>query len=119
MKSFIAYTNGLELARELNHVVAAVKRKSFELGDQIDRARISVVLNVAEGARRLGRDRQRFYAMAAGSASELVGALELASVLFGVQADRANQLLDRERALLWGLTRAGGSAATAKRAVDR
>jgi four helix bundle protein len=41
------------------------------LRDQLDRASVSIVLNVAEGAGRLsGPDKARFYAMARGSATE-------------------------------------------------
>ena len=53
-------------------------RGAADLRDQILRASESIVLNIAEGAGRFGRDdKRRFYRMASGSAMECAGALEL------------------------------------------
>ena len=81
MNTFAAYTVGLDLARELEPVIEIIKLRNSEVADQIDRARQSVLLDVAEGARRSGGDKRRFYSYASGSASEILGALDLASVL--------------------------------------
>jgi four helix bundle protein len=49
-----------------------------ELRDQLDRASISIVLNIAEGAGRRGpADRARFFAMARGSATECAAILDI------------------------------------------
>ena len=105
MNTFAAYTVALDLARALEPVIDTIRTRSSELADQIDRARISVLLNVSEGARRSGLDRRRFYGYASGSASEILGALDLAAVLrYPVEDQHARALLDRERGLLWGLT---------------
>ena len=105
MNTFAAYTVGLDLARALEPIIEQIKTRNAELADQIDRARISVILNVSEGARRSGLDRRRFYGYASGSASEILGALDLASVLkYPVDDQHARALLDRQRGLLWGLT---------------
>ena len=105
MYNFAAYTVGLDLARALDPVIEQIKTRNAELADQIDRARISVICNISEGARRSGLDRRRFYGYASGSASELLGALDLASILrYPVDDKNARALLDRERGLLWGLT---------------
>ena len=102
----VAYTVALDLVRALRPVVAELKKYSAEAADQVERAASSIVLNVAEGSRRSGRDPRRFYAMAHGSAGEIRGALDLA-VAWGWQIDstEARALLDRELGLLFGLTR--------------
>jgi 23S rRNA-intervening sequence protein len=48
-----------------------------ELRDQLDRAALSIVLNTAEGAGRVGTaDKARFFAMARGSAMECAAVLD-------------------------------------------
>jgi four helix bundle protein len=109
----VAYTVALDLVRALRPVVAELKKYSAEAADQVERAASSIVLNVAEGSRRSGRDPRRFYAMAHGSAGEIRGALDLA-VAWGWQVDstQARSLLDRELGLLFGLTRHSRSKST-------
>jgi four helix bundle protein len=54
------------------------RRGLATLRDQLDRASVSIVLNVAEGAGRLsGPDKARFYAMARGSATECAAIVDL------------------------------------------
>ena len=102
----VAYDIALDLVRALRPVVAQLRRYSPEAADQVERAASSIVLNLAEGRRRHGRDPRRFWDMAHGSAGEIRGALDLADA-WGWQVDsaQARVLLDRELALLWGLTR--------------
>ena len=115
----IAYEVALDLVRALRPVVVQLRQFSRDVADQIERAASSVVLNLAEGDRRGGRDPQRFWAMAHGSAGEIRGALDLVDA-WGWQVDskQARELLDRELALLWRLThrgqpkRAGGPPAS-------
>ena len=53
------------------------KRGCAELRDQLDRASISIVLNIAEGCgRRSPADKGRFYSMARGSATECAAILD-------------------------------------------
>jgi four helix bundle protein len=114
MHKFDAFTVGLELVRALTPIVEQLRMRNVELADQIDRARTSVVLNISEGARRQGKDRRRFYVIASGSASELLGALELAGALgYGLDDHHARALLDRERAMLWRLTNEKRSSSSA------
>jgi four helix bundle protein len=48
------------------------------LRDQLDRASVSIVLNIAEGAgRATGPDKAHFFAIARGSATECAGVLDL------------------------------------------
>ena len=102
----IAYDVALDLIRALRPVVAQLRKHSPDAADQVERAASSIVLNLAEGYRRHGRDPRRFFDMAHGSAGEIRGALDLADA-WGWQVDsaQARVLLDRELSLLWGLTR--------------
>ena len=103
---FIAYNVSLDLIRSLRSVVAPIKARSRELSDQIERAATSVVLNLAEGSRRIGGDKRRFYAIANGSAIEVKAALDVADAWgWTVDAAASRKILDRLLGLLWALTR--------------
>jgi four helix bundle protein len=103
---FIAYDVALDLVRALRPVVAQLRGHSPEAADQVERAASSIVLNLAEGGRRHGRDPRRFFDMAHGSAGEIRGALDLADAWgWQIESQQARALLDRELGLLWGLTR--------------
>ncbi len=102
----VAYTVSLDLIRALRPIVEQLKRHSSNLADQVERAATSVAHNLAEGSRRAGKDCRRFYAMAHGSAGEIRAALDVADAWgWPLESTRARELLDRELALLWGLTR--------------
>jgi four helix bundle protein len=106
----VAYTVALDLIRALRPIVAQLKQYSPEAADQVERAASSIVHNLAEGDRRNGRDPKRFFDMAHGSAGEIRGALDVADAWgWQVDSEQARVLLDRELALLWGLTRRGRS----------
>jgi four helix bundle protein len=101
----VAYTVALDLIRALRPVVAQLRKHSTDAADQVERAATSIVHNLAEGDRRSGRDPMRFYTMAHGSASEIRGALDVAAAWgWEVDTDQARAVLDRQLALLWGLT---------------
>jgi len=54
------------------------RRSQAVLRDQLDRASVSIVLNIAEGAGRVSpADKARFYAMARGSATECAAVIDL------------------------------------------
>ena len=73
------------------------KRGYAELRDQLDRASISIVLNIAEGCgRRSPADKGRFYSMARGSATECAAILDL----LGVRRLVDDRLRRRARPLL-------------------
>jgi four helix bundle protein len=56
----------------------AVNRRLGALRDQLDRASVSIALNIAEGAgRRTDRDKARVFAIARGSATECAAVLDL------------------------------------------
>jgi len=61
-----------------SHVVRWLPLRRGELSDQLDRASLSIALNIAEGAGRSGpRDQARHYAIARGSAFECLAVLDL------------------------------------------
>ena len=102
----VAYTVALDLILALRPVVAQLRQYSADAADQVERAASSVAHNLAEGQRRYGRDPRCFYDIAHGSASEIHGALDVADAWgWRVDSEHARALLDRELALLWGLTR--------------
>jgi len=71
----------LELVRRLSPIIRVLKGRSAVLGEQMERALISVPLNVAEGAYSRGRNRQARFQSAAASARETLACLETAEAL--------------------------------------
>ena len=70
-----AYRLALEFR---GHVVRWLPLRRAELSDQLDRASISIVLNIAEGVGRTSpRDQARTFAIARGSAIECLAVLDL------------------------------------------
>jgi four helix bundle protein len=102
---FVSYEISLELNRAVRPIVEQIKRRDSDLAEQLRRAASSITLNLAEGARSTGGNQRQRYESAHGSASEVRGALDLAEI-HGFVGDirEARQLLDRQLALLWGLT---------------
>lgn len=101
----------LEMAAQLRPALEALRRHDGDLAGQARRAAASVVLNIAEGAGRRGRDRLQHYRIAAGSAGETAVALRLAVVwgyLDPADVVAVEALLDRVQAMLWlGLSPSG------------
>ena len=85
-------------AREFNKAIYAVTgegafAKDFALRDQIRRAAISVMLNIAEGfARRSNKEFSRFLFIAHGSTAEVQSALYIAKDLGYVSPDQFTTL---------------------------
>ena len=106
---FQVYEVALEMVSALRPLMEALARRDRDLADQVRRASSSVVLNIAEGARRWGKDRMHFYRIAAGSAAEVRAALDVARAwdYLGPQTE-VDALLDRVLAMLWRLTHARG-----------
>ena len=71
----------LELVRRLSPVVRVLRARSATLGDQMERALVSIPLNVAEGAYSRGRNRQARFQTAAASARETLACLETAEAM--------------------------------------
>jgi four helix bundle protein len=71
----------LDLVRRLEPALRQLRKRSSSLGDQMERALISISLNVAEGAYSRGKNRQARYQSAAASAREALACLETAEAL--------------------------------------
>ena len=107
IKRFEAFEVAVELIAELRGVVALIVQHDRDLADQIKRAASSIPLNLAEGSRRVGRDRGHCFRIASGSAAEVRAALAVAQAWGYVDAEagaKATALLDRVLAMLWRLT---------------
>jgi four helix bundle protein len=87
--------------------VTALSRHNRSLADQLLRAASSVPLNIAEGNRRVGKDRLHIWRQAAGSADEVRAALRVAiswRQLRAAEVAPALECCDRVLAMLWRLT---------------
>ena len=71
----------LELVRRLAPVVRVLRARSSALGEQMERAMVSVPLNVAEGAYSRGKNRQARFQSAAASVRETPACLETAEAM--------------------------------------
>ena len=106
---FHVYGAALGLVAGLRPVLGELAKADRSLADQMRRAASSVVLNIAEGNRRAGRDRLQFFRIAAGSAAEVRAALDVARAWGMVGAATAAEAeLDRVLAMLWRLTHPRG-----------
>ena len=106
---FHVYGAALGLVAGLRPVLDGLMKSDRALADQLRRAASSVVLNIAEGNRRAGRDRLQFFRIAAGSAAEVRAALEVARAWGMVEATpEADTELDRVLAMLWKLAHPRG-----------
>ena len=88
--------------------MAKIRRHSARLATQIEDAASSIAANVAEGNRRVGKDRLHLFRVAAGSADEMRTHLRVAEAWGYVTMDDVDtslQLADRELAMLSRLTR--------------
>ena len=101
----IAYSVSLDLVRALRPIVSLIEEHDRDEAKQLISSASSIVRNLAEGNRRRGGDRMRFFSYAEGSASEVRGSVELA-IGWGWIADggEALAIVDRLMGLIWGLT---------------
>ena len=105
--NFQALEVALELVKALVPLIAKVARHSKTEAAQLDDAGNSIVRNLAEGRRRLGKDRTFHYSVAAGSADEVYGSLRLSIAKGWLEVDEsatAIELDDRILAMTWRLT---------------
>lgn len=104
---FETYELAKTVARNLAPVLGQIEQHDRDLARQMRRAGASVMLNIAEGWRRLGRDRRQHYAIAAGSNAELRAALDVGEAFGYLDAEsfaELDALLDRVSAMLYRLT---------------
>jgi four helix bundle protein len=104
---FIAQEVASALGRARPPALDQLAQHDRALHQQLRNSASSILLNVAEGNRRVGRDRLHFFRIAAGSAAEVGVTLEVAVDWRYVDESLAAELIalvDRELGLLWGLT---------------
>ena len=109
--TFHAHEVAMEMATALRPCLEALAQHDRDLASQLRRAAASVVLNIAEGSGRWGRDRIQHYRIAAGSAAEAKAALGVARVWGFVEtavSEKPEALLLRVQAMLWRLTQGRG-----------
>ena len=106
LREFDAFEVAIEIIGALKGVVVVIRAHDAECARQIVRAASSIAANVAEGNRRVGKDRLHFFRIAAGSADEVRAHLRVARAWGWIdrQAEQALGLLDRELAMLYRLT---------------
>ena len=77
-----AYTVSLELAVAARSLVSRMPRGNANLADQLTRASVSTVTNIAEGANRLGTgEKRQKFSIARGEVGECAACIELAAAL--------------------------------------
>jgi four helix bundle protein len=107
MAQFDVYEVALDLVRAMRPVVERLRLSDRTLAAQLKNATSSIASNIAEGSRRVGKDRYHLWSIAAGSAKEVRSHLEVA-VAWGDLDDVAlasvGEPLDRILAMLWRLT---------------
>ena len=87
----------LELVRSVAPLLAVLRAHSAELGNQCERALISIPLNTAEGSYSRGRNRYARYHNALASAREVLACLETAQAFgwLGSLDSRMSELFRR------------------------
>ncbi len=102
------YEVALDIIRALRPIVEQIARRNPALAQQIRGAASAIPSNLQEGRRRIGKDRFHLWRIAAGSADEVRAHLDVAAAwgdIDRVQSAAALELIDRELAMLWRMTR--------------
>ena len=105
---FEALEVSLTAVEALREPMKVIRAADGDLYRQVRRAGSSMSMNIAEGGRRVGKDRKHLWRVALGSADEVRVALRTA-VAWGdldeARLVRPFELLDRVIAMLWKMTR--------------
>jgi four helix bundle protein len=103
------YRLGLEFLVLAERVIQALPKGRAHLADQLTRASISIVLNVAEGAGKFSKgDKRRYYLAARGSATESAALLDVylrLELIAEGEHGAGKQMLERIVAMLVKLAR--------------
>ena len=101
MKNFKTYN----LAKNLYRACQGLKMPNRHFRDQLQRASLSIVLNLAEGVgRRTAKDRRRHYHIAFGSLREVQALLDI------IEANHQAKLADQIAGCLYKLLRNPGGS---------
>ncbi len=86
------YRAALDFVVIANDIVEQLPRGRGHLSDQLTRASISIVLNIAEGAGKHSKpDKRRYYLTAAGSATVSAAILDICMRLALIEQSRTNK----------------------------
>lgn len=95
-EKLICYRQSVELAEELGKEMAGWPKGYGFLADQLRRAMTSVVLNMAEGnARRMPRERRRFFQISRSSLAEVAACTDLMRAYLLLSRSRTDELKSR------------------------
>ena len=103
--SFVSYEVSLDLISCLRSTLVTMKEHDAELAAQMRDAASSITLNLGEGAGCSGGRRRQHYEIAHGSAREVKACLDVGERWGWLDASGVRAIMDRQLALLWGLTR--------------
>jgi hypothetical protein len=104
----VAKTVAFDLYRSAVALAEKVVTKDTKLAKDLEKTAGQLVDAVTEGSGRFRGDRTYFFECAYASGEELEGKLEKAEirgVLSARELEETRALLDREKGLLWGLTK--------------
>jgi len=77
-EKFDVYVKSKQLVKEIATLIASLKNANSRLIDQLQRASLSIPLNIAEGAGRYSKaDKKNFYIIARGSVFECVAIIDI------------------------------------------
>ncbi len=103
--NLVAYDVSLELQKQLKILVPQIAKHDPDLAKQIRKAGGSITMNLGEGVRQTAGNQRSRYESAHGSANEVKAGRDVAMAwVFIERPERAMAILDRQLALLWGLT---------------
>jgi four helix bundle protein len=100
---FASYEVSLQLIEVVKPLLVRIKMYDGDLERQLRRAATSVVLNLGEGRKRVGKDRIHLFRIAEGSAGEVEAGLE-AALRWGYIDEVPREVISRLLGLIWGLT---------------
>ena len=94
------YQKSVDFAEEICELTKGFSRGNYYLADQINRASLSIPLNIAEGNGRYHKaDRINFFRIARGSAFECVPILEICKRKNLITDNRSTELKDKIEAI--------------------
>lgn len=100
MKNLKIYQNALALIAEIYDLTRATKLvKDYSLIDQLRRAAISVLANIAEGYCRSTKQFKNYLQIASGSTNEVVALLQVITLVYDIETTRLQesfQILGRQ-----------------------